>query len=541
MTFEQAVELADRLKSQGKPAEAENIYRQILAVAPHQVFALNRLGILLGELGRLAEARRTFQQAVEISPGFVDAWANLSLACEKLEDFDAAIAARRKAIDLNGICAEYWHRLGTCFGKKGDFAAAIEALRKSVQLDANSGSAHHDLVLALCRDRQLEAAEEAAFRRFATVYKVDAEILRSVADGFKAAGKFEHATDLWRKAVDTDPTCAEARGQLAMCLITMGDYKNGWRMYESRWDCDTFDDNSRRDPSRQWGRPPVGSPDVSGKTILLYSEQGIGDTIQFVRYASAFQRRGARVIVRCSWPVKSLLECAAGVRLAYGSLEELPGYDWHIPMMSLPLAFETTLETIPAEIPYLKVDPSRRKQWAARVKSAMPAAAPLRVGLAWAGNPKHKNDANRSIHPELLSPLADIQGVVFFSLQKANENEKAAIAPVRPRLVDFAGSLHDFAETAALIENLDLVICADTAISHLAGALAKPVWTLLPYVPDFRWGLHGEQTPWYPTMRLFRQSKLADWPGVMQAVVDALRTRVREVSPPAGAPHPPTP
>jgi len=198
--------------------------------------------------------------------------------------------------------------------------------------------------------------------------------------------------------------------------------------------------------------------------------------------------------------------------------------------LSLPHVFQTTLETIPAEIPYLSIDPARRKSWAARIESATPAGTRLRVGIAWAGNPKHKNDTNRSIDPQLLAPLADVEGVVFFSLQKSNENEKAATQPVRPRLIDFTSSLCDFAETAALIDHLDLVICVDTAVSHLAGAAGKPVWTLLPFVPDFRWGLHGSQTPWYPTMRLFRQSKPRDWPGVMEMVAEALKARAAGVT-----------
>ena len=217
------------------------------------------------------------------------------------------------------------------------------------------------------------------------------------------------------------------------------------------------------------------------------------------------------------------------MRLVYGSLEKLPNYDWHVPVLSLPHVFQTTIQTIPTEIPYLSVDPARRKSWNARIESATPAGTRLRVGIAWAGNPKHKNDANRSIDPQLLAPLAEIEGVAFFSLQKANENEKAAMQPARPRLIDFTSSLCDFAETAALVDHLDLVICADTAVSHLAGAMGKQVWTLLPFVPDFRWGLQGSQTPWYPTMRLFRQSKPRDWPGVMEIVAEALKTRAAGV------------
>jgi hypothetical protein len=234
------------------------------------------------------------------------------------------------------------------------------------------------------------------------------------------------------------------------------------------------------------------------------------------------------VIVECPWPVKTLLESCTGVRLVYRRGEALPKYDWHIPMMSLPLALGTTLQTIPAEVPYLKSDPARSKTWLGRVQAATPAGSRLRVGLAWAGNPKHKNDANRSIDPRLLSGLGQVEGVAFFSLQKSNENEKAEVMPPGLRITDFASSLHDFAETAALIEHLDLIIAADTAVIHLAGALAKKVWAMIPFVPDFRWGLTGETTPWYPTMRLFRQQTYGNWADVIEGVIESLKAEVQK-------------
>jgi Tfp pilus assembly protein PilF len=531
MTVHQAIVLAEQLKSAGKPAEAEKIYRQILQADLRNVFTMNRLGICLGEANRLGEARDIFQKATETDPTFPDAWSNLSLACERLEDLDRAIAVRRKAIKISPNASDHWHRLGVCLGKKEDFPAAIEALQKSIELNPQAATVYHDLVLALGRDGQLDAAEEMALRRISTAKVVDIDMVRTLGDKFKATDNFSRAAGMWRRIAELDPLCHEARGQLAMCLIAMGQFEEGWAMYESRWDCESFGENTRRDPKRQWGHPPVGLADVSGKTILIYAEQGIGDTIQFVRYATLLSQRGARVIVQAAWTLKSLLQTCPGVRLVYDNNEDLPAYDWHIPMLSLPHVFGTIAGNIPAEIPYLSVDPSRRKSWAARIQSAAPAGTRLRVGITWAGNPKHKNDANRSIHPDLLAPLANVPNVAFFSLQKANENEKAAVQPRELRLIDFTSLLHDFAETAAMIDHLDLIICADTAVAHLAGALGKPVWTLLPFVPDFRWGLKEPQTPWYPTMRLFRQPKPADWPTVIDAVAKALKSRADDANP----------
>ena len=273
-------------------------------------------------------------------------------------------------------------------------------------------------------------------------------------------------------------------------------------------------------------RQGPGRPDVSGRSILLYAEQGIGDTIQFVRYARVLADRGARVLVECPWSLKSLLSTCPGVRLVWSQGEKLPEYDWHIPMLSAAAAMETTVETIPGDVPYLRADPTRSKSWRGRVESASPGK--LRVGLVWAGSPAYVNDAHRSIAPALLAPLAEVGGVALFNLQKGKDTDLRK-PPAQLRLIDFTTSLSDFAETAALIEQLDLVISVDTAVAHLAGAMAKPVWTLLPFVADWRWMLERTDTPWYPTMRLFRQRAAGNWAGVIEEVRHALATRAEHI------------
>jgi tetratricopeptide (TPR) repeat protein len=526
MTVAQALKLAEQCKSQGKLAEAEGIYRQILASAPAHAAALNGLGIVMGESNRLTEARGFFQQAVKADSEYADAWANLSLCCERLENFNPAVDARRRTIELKPDLADYWHRLGVCLAKRGDVKEGLDALRRAQELDPPSDGIRHDLILVLGKDNDLDAAMKLAFPP-PPQKPPGAMTIKIVADSLKKVGRFDDATEVWRRALELDPSSGEARGQWAMCLITVGDFERGWREYEARWQCDTFEGNIRLDPQRQWGLPPTGHPDVAGKTILLYSEQGIGDMIQCARYASIFAQRGARVIVQSPWSLKLLLEKCAGVRLAYAKDEALPKYDWHVPVMSLPFAFGTTLQTIPADVPYLQADPGRCKSWLARVQAAERPGSRLRVGLAWAGNPKHKNDSNRSLDPALLSGLASVEGIAFFSLQKSKENKKAESSPPGLGLIDLTQSMHDFAETAAFIEQLDLVICADTAVAHLAGALAKPVWTLIPFVPDFRWLLQGSQTAWYPTMRLFRQKEYGNWQSALDDVVAALREFTR--------------
>jgi tetratricopeptide (TPR) repeat protein len=523
ISLEQALKLGEQLKSQGNLVDAEKVYRQILAAFPDNAGALNLLGTVVGSLDRLSEALGLFRQAIQIDPTYQDGWTNLSLCHERLDQFGEAVAARRKAIELKPDWSEHWHRLGTCLGKSGEFDEAIDALRKAHEMDSASEGVSHDLIMALCKAGRHSEADAIAFPP-SPAKPVNDTSMRYLADSLKRAGRFQDATEVWRRALDIDPLRSEARGQWAMCLITHGDYERGWREYESRWDCETFEGNRRLDPRRQWGIEPTGRPDVAGKTILIYAEQGIGDFIQFVRYASLFAANGARVIVQCAWTLKALAEKCDGVRLVYTEREALPGYDWHVPLMSLPLAFGTTLRTIPANIPYLRADAARVKSWQSRVTSAVTPGNRLRVGLTWAGNPKHKNDSNRSVDPALLSALAKVDGVDFFSLQKSKANIKAQ-APPGMKLIDFTSSLHDFAETAAFIEQLDLIISADTAVAHLAGAMGKPTWTLVPTPPDFRWHLEGKTTPWYPTMRLFRRQTHGDWADVIDKVVNELRDR----------------
>lgn len=254
---------------------------------------------------------------------------------------------------------------------------------------------------------------------------------------------------------------------------------------------------------------------LSGRTILLYNEQGFGDTLQFIRYAPLVAARGGKVVVECRSELKRLIESSMPEVIVTLTGESLPHFDYHLPMLSLPGVFGTNLKNIPAQAPYLRVHRDLAQRWR---ECAASSGNKFHIGLAWAGNRNHRNDRNRSLPPEILLPLLDVPGVVFFSLQK---DEELRLKINRP-LVDLTGDLADFADTAALISNLDLVITADTAVAHLAGALAKPIWTLLPFVPDWRWMLNRDDSPWYPTMRLFRQTKPGDWTRVIRSVVDEL-------------------
>jgi hypothetical protein len=275
----------------------------------------------------------------------------------------------------------------------------------------------------------------------------------------------------------------------------------------------------------QWpGQPWDGSP-LDGRSIIVYPEQGLGDTIHFVRYVPLLAGAGGRVLLASPPQLRALLlESFKDVATLLTNGDPMPQADLHCSLVSLPLRMGTTLETIPAAVPYLRVDPGRVEVWRERVNAASPAKQQhqLKVGLCWAGNAGHFNDRNRSIALSALAPLASLHGAGFFSIQKG---ERAAEGRACPWLIDLTAGISDFSDTAALIENLDLVIAVDTAVAHLAGAVARPVWTLVPRVGDWRWLSEREDSPWYPTMRLFRQRE-AGWDRVIQELVKVLAQRM---------------
>jgi hypothetical protein len=260
--------------------------------------------------------------------------------------------------------------------------------------------------------------------------------------------------------------------------------------------------------------------DPRGRRILVHSEQGFGDVFQFIRYASLLADRGADVIVECHVAVRELVESVRGVNRAIPMGMILPEFDLHCPLLTLPRAFDTTLECVPSDVPYLHPNATKVQKWRARLSRDHEGAT--KVGLVWAGAKGHINDKNRSMRLEQLAPLAEVRGVKFVSLQVGGDGKQVDAIAHTLVVQDLSKELKDFSETAALIANLDLVLTVDTSVAHLAGALGKPVWVMLPFAPDWRWLLGREDSPWYPTMRLFRQQARKDWAGVVERVSDAL-------------------
>ena len=311
---------------------------------------------------------------------------------------------------------------------------------------------------------------------------------------------------LLRKPCILSPDNAVFHWNLSLALLLSGNFEEGWKEYEWRQKVKDF-------PNRIVSQPLWDGSDIAGQTILLQAEQGYGDTIQFIRYASMVAQRGANVIVSCQNELTSLLKKVDGIHHVAGYHEPIPEFDVYCPLLSLPLIFHTTVESIPAHVPYIKPEPSLFQHWRAKIQNHV---SRLKIGLVWAGREQ------RSCPLELFTPLAEIHYSTFYSLQKGEAAEQAKNPPEGMKLIDYTEDIHDFSDTAAFIENLDLVISVDTAVAHLAGALGKPVWTLLPFVPDWRWLLNRDDSPWYPTMRLFRQPSPGDWESVIARIAQDL-------------------
>jgi hypothetical protein len=299
-----------------------------------------------------------------------------------------------------------------------------------------------------------------------------------------------------------------------MALLSRGEFPEGWQEYEWRWKCKDFPAHLRIFTQPRWDRSPL-----EGRTILLHTEQGFGDAIQFIRYLPQVKQWGGKIQIACRAELVRLFQANSQGCQILAPGEPLPSFDVYSPFLSLPRIFATTLDNIPSVVPYLHAEADDAKKWQHRLADH---SSTTNVGLVWAGNAAHQNDRNRSITLAKFAPLAQVPNVRFFSLQKGSPAAQSKSLPAGMMLTDWTEELNDFSDTAALIANLHLVIAVDTAAVHLAGALGKPVWTLLPFVADWRWMLEREDTPWYPTMRLFRQTSEGDWKGVIDRVAHSL-------------------
>jgi len=337
--------------------------------------------------------------------------------------------------------------------------------------------------------------------------------LHNLGSALQAQGELEEAAECFQKALRLDPNHAKTHLNQASLMLVQGDFERGWEEYEWRWKTGQLPKREFREP--RW----MGEP-LSGRTILLHAEQGLGDTLQFIRYAALVKRLGARVVVECQKPLVKLLSRSQGIDQLAAQGDDVPHFDVHAPLLSLPRILRTTVNSIPADVPYLFADPGLVDDWRERLKEQ----SGLRIGMNWHGRAGDGMFRRRDIPIECLAPIAQMPGARLVSLQKGDGRKELAGAgfPIFDPGDDVDTVHGPFMDTAAIIMNLDLVITSDTSVPHLAGALGVPVWVALPFVPDWRWLLNRQDSPWYPTMRLFRQKARGDWTTVFEEIHSAL-------------------
>ena len=536
----QALQQALALHQQGRLGYAEKIYARILKSAPSHFDALHLLGVLKLQTGKVGEAYRLIAAALEVEPRSADALTNLGLAlramnrnAEALTRFDQALAlvpAHVEARNNRGLLLLVEHRAAealACFDEvlrleprhlarinRGNALAELGALEQAI--------AEYDRALAMFpnhpgalfnRGNALHAMARydeaiAAFDRALAAVPRHAEAWNNRATALYALNRHADALASCARAIAVRKDYADAHHNEALSLLAMGEFARGLPKYEWRLRAGNARPRALRRPL--W----LGEYPLSRKTILLHAEQGLGDSIQFVRYAPLIARAGAKVILEVQPELADLLGAIDGVDRIVTRGETLPAFDVHCPIASLPLAFRTGLDSVPAAIPYLRARDERVSKWKPRIAAL---ARPV-VALAWAGNPAHVNDPNRSIALSRLDPLVATPGARFVSIQRDLRGGEAEMLASDDRIVHLGGELADFADTAAVIALCDLVIAVDTAVAHLAGAMGKPVFILLPFSCDWRWMLDRADTPWYPTARLFRQPALQDWDSVIAQV-----------------------
>jgi tetratricopeptide (TPR) repeat protein len=539
------------LHRQGRLREAEKLYARVLKAAPDNFDALHLLGTIKAQAGQMGEALRLIQAALKINARSPEALVNLANVMHALKrDADALDCLDRalaiKPDDLHALqnrgsalltlnrpqealgCFEQVvqrePRNGEALLNRGvakatlgrnaealaDFDAALTLTPGQPDVLYNRGNALLQL------DRHGEAI--AAFDRGLAANPAHARAWNNRGRALQALNRHEQAVTSFGQAIALQKDYADAHFNQALALLTLGDLGRGFAQYEWRWQRSGMTDTRRFYRGPLWlGEFPLGH-----KTILLHAEQGLGDTIQFARYAPLLARAGVRVVLEVQAELKTLLSGLDGVASCHARGEALPAFDVHCPLGSLPLAFKTEPATIPAAIPYLHADEQRIAKW----RPAIEALPGKRVALAWAGHAKHANDRNRSIDLALLEPLLAqggvSGGVSFVSIQREARDSDAARLARHANVTHLGNELADMADTAAVAALVDLVIAVDTSVVHLAGAMGRSVWVMLPFSPDWRWTISSERSPWYPQARLFRQPAIGDWPSVIANLRDAL-------------------
>ena len=493
------------LNALGRFDEALASYDRALALQPGSLPAHCNRGNTLRAMQRFEDALASYDRALALLPNFAEAHANRAILLAQLKRYDEALAAFERLLTLVPNNAEGYNNRGVILAEMKRFTEALANYDRALSLvpdytDAlyNRGNALHEL------GRYDEAL--ACYDRVLLSRPNDGNALNNRGKALKELNRYDEAMECSARALAALPDNIVAHCNEASMRLLIGDLPRGFAEYEWRWKKADMAPARRDFPQPLW----LGEGDIAGKTIFLHGEQGFGDAIQFCRYATLVAARGARVILEVRPPLVALMASLAGPSTVVAKGDPLPEFDLHCPLLSLPLAMGTKLETVPAQVPYLGARPELSAAWGARLG----AKTRPRVGLCWSGNATHERDRERSMRLADYLPLLELDAT-FVSLHQEVRPDDAAVLTARPDILHFGEALKDFTDTAALIGALDLVMTVDTSVAHLAGALGKPVWIMLTYVPEWRWLLTREDSPWYPSARLFRQEEGRAWAGVV--------------------------
>jgi tetratricopeptide (TPR) repeat protein len=490
-------------------------YDRALAIAPDFVDALNSRGNVLTVLKRPAEALASYDRVLGIQPQDANAWNNRGSALRALHRDAEAMDSYGRASAIRPDDPDTLYNLGGALNALGRRAEALRAYDRALAIRPDHAQAMNNRGNVL-RDLGRPAAALEAYDRVLLIRPDHAATLYNRGVVLSDLQRHVDALDSFERSLRLQPDYADAHYNRALTLLRLGDFERGWRAYEWRWSNAQFIAGRRHLPSPLW----LGTDSLQGKTILLYSEQGLGDTLMFCRYVPLVAARGAKVVLEAQPTLVPLLENLGGAIRVLAPGNALPTHDYHCPLLSLPLAFNTDRHSIPKAIPYLLSDAQRASAWRRKLKDI----AKPRVGIAWSGAAANLHDQHRSLRLQQMLPLL-LKSVQVVSLQKEVRAVDADLLASRPDIGHFGDALVDFADTAALVELLDLVVTVDTSVAHLAAAMGKTVWILLAFNADWRWQLERSDSPWYPTMRLFRQPSSGDWESVIDAVHSALATR----------------
>lgn len=496
----------------GNNRDAIRYLQQTVFLRSDHAEAHKKLGDIFLEQGETAEAIASYQNAVTYKPEYFDAHFNLANLLWQTGDSDGAIFHYEQVIKYNPNFVLAYSNLGAILHDRGKVEEATECLSRALEIDPNLAEANYNLGTMLFKQGK-SAPALPYLEKAIGLNPQSAESHNVLGNSLREQGQLSVAIERYRQAIALNPNYAEAHRNLGTALLTQGNFEQGLAEYEWRWQMPI----SQQDPALSLIQPLWDGSDLAGKSILIHSEQGYGDTIHFIRYLSLLRERDARAIVACPTPLLRLLSQMEGIEAISDRYELLPATNWRIPLMSLPHLFGTTLESIPNRIPYISAPNTIDGEFRAPHHN-------IHVGIVWASKPGHLTANKRSCPFSLLSLILSIPGIYFYSLQKdIPSSEQHLLEAHHDRITDLSHQIGDFADTASLISKMDLILTVDTAVAHLAGAMGKPVWVLLPYASDWRWLLGRDDSPWYPTMRLFRQKQIDNWEGVITRVAMDLR------------------